>query len=89
MITGEERRYVVDSDNPSTHMAMTVEMVPVDTFVEVAVIDEIQMLRDQSRGWAWTRALLGVAAEEVGGKEDVANFWQGTKYVEIVCWGCY
>ena len=32
---------------------------------EVAVIDEIQMLRDPQRGWAWTRALLGVAAEEV------------------------
>ena len=26
---------------------------------EVAVIDEIQMIRDQQRGWAWTRALLG------------------------------
>ena len=35
---------------------------PVD---EVAVIDEIQMMRDPERGWAWTRALLGVAAEEV------------------------
>lgn len=27
---------------------------------EVAVIDEIQMLKDQKRGWAWTRALLGI-----------------------------
>lgn len=27
---------------------------------EVAVIDEIQMIRDPSRGWAWTRALLGL-----------------------------
>lgn len=27
--------------------------------VEVAVIDEIQMIKDQNRGWAWTRALLG------------------------------
>lgn len=26
---------------------------------EVAVIDEIQMIRDPARGWAWTRALLG------------------------------
>ena len=26
---------------------------------EVAVIDEIQMMRDKQRGWAWTRALLG------------------------------
>ncbi len=32
---------------------------------EVGVIDEIQMLRDPQRGWAWTRALLGVVAEEV------------------------
>lgn len=65
MVTGEERRYAVDADSPSSHVAMTVEMVPVDVNVEVAVIDEIQMLRDQSRGWAWTRALLGIAAEEV------------------------
>lgn len=65
MVTGEERRYAIDADNPSSHVAMTVEMVPVDVKVEVAVIDEIQMLRDQSRGWAWTRALLGIAAEEV------------------------
>ncbi|VBB29498.1 unnamed protein product [Acanthocheilonema viteae] len=65
MVTGEERRYAVDADSPASHVAMTVEMVPVDVNVEVAVIDEIQMLRDQSRGWAWTRALLGIAAEEV------------------------
>lgn len=32
---------------------------------EVAIIDEIQMLRDPGRGWAWTRALLGVVADEV------------------------
>uniref|UniRef100_A0A8C8AFJ0 ATP-dependent RNA helicase SUPV3L1, mitochondrial n=1 Tax=Otus sunia TaxID=257818 RepID=A0A8C8AFJ0_9STRI len=32
---------------------------------EVAVIDEIQMIRDPSRGWAWTRALLGLCAEEI------------------------
>lgn len=32
---------------------------------EVAVIDEIQLLRDPGRGWAWTRAFLGLVAEEV------------------------
>ncbi|UYV68605.1 SUPV3L1, partial [Cordylochernes scorpioides] len=32
---------------------------------EVAVIDEIQMIRDPNRGWAWTRALLGLAADEI------------------------
>jgi ATP-dependent RNA helicase SUPV3L1/SUV3 len=33
--------------------------------VECAVIDEIQMLGDPDRGWAWTRALLGIPAAEV------------------------
>ncbi|KAI9584920.1 hypothetical protein GQX74_006815 [Glossina fuscipes] len=32
---------------------------------KVAVIDEIQQLRDRQRGWAWTRAFLGLIAEEV------------------------
>ncbi len=32
---------------------------------QVAIIDEIQMMRDSQRGWAWTRALLGVCAKEV------------------------
>lgn len=31
----------------------------------MAVIDEIQMVRDPMRGWAWTRALLGLSAKEV------------------------
>lgn len=31
----------------------------------MAVIDEIQMMRDPSRGWSWTRALLGIAANEI------------------------
>ena len=29
------------------------------------MIDEIQMMRDPSRSWAWTRALLGICANEV------------------------
>lgn len=33
--------------------------------LDVAVLDEIQMLGDLERGWAWTRALLGLAAREV------------------------
>lgn len=32
---------------------------------EVAVIDEIQMIRDSQRGWAWTRGLLGLFAQEI------------------------
>lgn len=32
---------------------------------EIAVIDEIQLMKDYGRGWAWTRALLGVCANEI------------------------
>lgn len=50
---------------PASHLSCTVEMLSLDMQVDVAVIDEIQMLRDEQRGWAWTRALLGVCAKEV------------------------
>ncbi|XP_071605132.1 ATP-dependent RNA helicase SUPV3L1, mitochondrial isoform X3 [Heliangelus exortis] len=40
-------------------------MCSTNTPYEVAVIDEIQMIRDPARGWAWTRALLGLCAEEI------------------------
>ncbi|GMT31178.1 hypothetical protein PFISCL1PPCAC_22475, partial [Pristionchus fissidentatus] len=65
MVTGEERRFAIDNLHPSPHISCTVEMLSTNMRVEVAVIDEIQMLRDEQRGWAWTRALLGVAADEV------------------------
>lgn len=65
LITGEERCYVNKEENPSTHVSCTVEMTSVTAPYEVAVIDEIQMIRDMGRGWAWTRALLGVAANEI------------------------
>ena len=29
------------------------------------VIDEIQMITDPQRGWAWTRALINMSAEEI------------------------
>ncbi len=43
----------------------TVEMTPLNKRVDVAVIDEIQMIADPDRGWAWTQAFLGVQAREV------------------------
>ncbi|CAF4629709.1 unnamed protein product, partial [Rotaria magnacalcarata] len=30
-------------------------MTNLNTVYDVAVIDEIQMIRDPQRGWAWTR----------------------------------
>ncbi|UGQ47776.1 helicase-related protein [Massilia endophytica] len=61
LITGEERRIAPDA----THVASTVEMLDSRTPVEVAVIDEIQMLADRERGAAWTAAVCGAPARTV------------------------
>ncbi|XP_022068980.2 ATP-dependent RNA helicase SUPV3L1, mitochondrial [Acanthochromis polyacanthus] len=65
LVTGEERTFVDLEGRAAGHVACTIEMCSVNTPYEVAVIDEIQMIRDPSRGWAWTRALLGLCAEEI------------------------
>ncbi|XP_029354935.1 ATP-dependent RNA helicase SUPV3L1, mitochondrial [Echeneis naucrates] len=65
LVTGEERTFVDLDGQAAGHVACTIEMCSVTTPYEVAVIDEIQMIRDPSRGWAWTRALLGLCAEEI------------------------
>ena len=63
LLTGDEMH--VDEDNESSMTSCTVEMVPTGRNFEVAVIDEIQMLANKERGWAWTAALLGLKAREV------------------------
>ncbi|TKS70012.1 ATP-dependent RNA helicase SUPV3L1, mitochondrial [Collichthys lucidus] len=65
LVTGEERSFMDPEGRAAGHVACTIEMCSVTTPYEVAVIDEIQMIRDPSRGWAWTRALLGLCAEEI------------------------
>lgn len=64
LVTGEEKRSPDDSLN-SQMQSCTVEMMPLNKAVDVAVIDEIQMIGNAERGWAWTQALLGVMAREV------------------------
>nr|WP_302474544.1 helicase-related protein [Roseococcus sp. MDT2-1-1] len=59
--TGEERIPVPGS----RHTAATVEMCPFHTPMDVAVIDEAQMLADPERGPAWTAAIMGVPARTV------------------------
>ncbi|VFQ90642.1 unnamed protein product [Cuscuta campestris] len=61
LMTGQEKKSVPFSN----HVACTVEMVSTDELYDVAVIDEIQMMSDPCRGYAWTRALLGVKADEI------------------------
>jgi ATP-dependent RNA helicase SUPV3L1/SUV3 len=61
LVTGEERRIA----EGATHVASTVEMLDPKTPVDVAVIDEIQMLADRDRGAAWTAAVCGAPARTI------------------------
>uniref|UniRef100_A0A915ENB3 RNA helicase n=1 Tax=Ditylenchus dipsaci TaxID=166011 RepID=A0A915ENB3_9BILA len=64
-VTGDQRKYAVSKSEPANHLSTTAEMLPLNLLVDMAVIDEIQMVRDFHRGFAFTRAVLGVAAFEV------------------------
>ncbi|WP_156421473.1 helicase-related protein [Aureimonas sp. AU40] len=61
LITGEER----DESEDFTHYARTIETIDVGRRVDVCVVDEIQMLADEQRGWAWTQALFAAPADLV------------------------
>ena len=59
--TGEERILVPGS----RHLAATVEMCPLNNPVDVAIVDEAQMLQDPDRGAAWTAAIMGAPARHL------------------------
>ena len=61
LITGEEE--IIDEE--STHISSTIEMMNAAVDVDVCVIDEIQMIADRDRGWAWANALIGAPARKV------------------------
>jgi ATP-dependent RNA helicase SUPV3L1/SUV3 len=61
LLTGEEVIEIPDS----THFSSTIEMAKLQTRFDCCVIDEIQMLTDPQRGWAWTRALVNIQADEI------------------------
>ncbi|XP_015770694.1 PREDICTED: ATP-dependent RNA helicase SUPV3L1, mitochondrial-like [Acropora digitifera] len=65
LLTGEDRQWAISPEEPANHIAATVEMCSTETFYDCAVIDEIQMMKDKGRGWAWTRTLLGLPCPEI------------------------
>lgn len=61
LITGEEQ--LIDED--ATHISSTIEMLNFDVEVDCCVIDEVQMIGDRDRGWAWANAIIGAPAKTV------------------------
>jgi len=61
LITGEEQ--LIDED--ATHISSTIEMLNFEVEVDVCVIDEVQMIGDRDRGWAWANAIIGAPAKTV------------------------
>jgi len=61
LVTGQQRLLAPNSK----HVSCTVEMADINNVVDVAVIDEYQLLASPDRGWAWTRAILGLQAKVI------------------------
>jgi ATP-dependent RNA helicase SUPV3L1/SUV3 len=61
LITGEEEIF----SEESTHVCSTIEMLNFGFDVDCCVIDEIQMIADKDRGWAWVNAIIGAPAKTV------------------------
>lgn len=61
MLTGQE----CIEDEEARVTAATVEMADFDTYYDIAVIDEAQLMADPERGHSWTKAILGLRAGEI------------------------
>ena len=59
--TGEESQAV----GGARVVSSTIEMMGTGDLIDVAVIDEAQMIFDPWRGWAWTQAIVGAPAKEL------------------------
>ena len=61
LVTGEECIYIPCAELQSS----TIEMLDTSCRYDVAVVDEAQMVGDEFRGGAWTRAILGCCADKI------------------------
>lgn len=71
LVTGEEQLI----DEEAAHVSSTIEMANFQVDVDVCVIDEVQMIADPDRGWAWANAIIGIPAQTVimTGSEDALS----------------
>jgi hypothetical protein len=60
-VTGEEQ----DLRPEATFVSSTIEMLNVESPVDAVVVDEVQLLADERRGWAWLAAVVGAPAKKI------------------------
>jgi thymidine kinase len=58
MITGEEEDIIPGA----RHVSSTVEKADYEQIYDIVVIDECQLIQDESRGCYWTKSILGMKA---------------------------
>eukprot|EP00803_Ostreobium_quekettii_P001475 evm.model.scf_100EXC.6 EVM.evm.TU.scf_100EXC.6 scf_100EXC:44762-53616(+) len=61
LVTGQE----VTEVPGASHVSCTLEMANIGKPLQIAVIDEYQMIGNHTRGWSVTRAILGLPAQVV------------------------
>jgi ATP-dependent RNA helicase SUPV3L1/SUV3 len=61
LLTGEEELTVEGAH----HVCSTIEKLDLEKEYDTAVIDEVQMIASSQRGFAWTRAILGLRCAEI------------------------
>jgi Helicase conserved C-terminal domain/Mitochondrial degradasome RNA helicase subunit C terminal len=74
-VTGEER----DLRDDAKFVSSTIEMLNLEYPVDAVVVDEVQMLADERRGWAWLAAVLGAPAGKIimTGSPDCVDLVKG------------
>ncbi len=61
LLTGEE----IEIKPDARFVASTVEMVNLDKWIDCVLIDEVQIILDKNRGWAWSQAIIGIPAKKL------------------------
>jgi ATP-dependent RNA helicase SUPV3L1/SUV3 len=61
LLTGEE----IDYKEEAQFTSSTIEMADLDNAWDCILVDEVQMIHDELRGWAWTQALVGMQAKKI------------------------
>ena len=61
LLTGEEIELKADA----RFVASTIEMANLDKWIDCVLIDEVQIILDKNRGWAWSQAIIGIPAKKL------------------------